>query len=344
MTAVYDLRRVSPAYFLQELENPRKPRRPEGIESIIPDNLRSIITVKATPAAHTAPKLLLTKIDTLEPRFEQPKYVFIYLQSKKDGKIVLELPLRCEEDKPLTVGIHYDPAELAEQEKRPTACRVPVKPAVNLILTPHLSADGKTVRLERWLERTKPKPELIGLSDLTVSVGQRASLELGDALPTSFEDLSVITSPDSANFSTAYSALKQHLAQQESGSQLAQVQEELPIFAETRVQVTLGDQVVESLILAHQKDALVEFFFFSPLLLLSEHRLWIVPHFSADEKTAQLEYFLVAKQKQRDFLTPLGTQTVAVGVNTKMVFHAPLVFAEKQEFFIRIKRTNPDDF
>ena len=188
---VYDLRHVSPAYFLQELDRPTKPRRPQGVQSIVPDNLRSIITVKATPAAHTALKLALAQLD-VEPSAVQPTLVFLFFQGKKDGKVVLEIPLWSEVNKPLSVGIQFNAAEVAEQEKRPLACRVPVKPEVNLIVTPHLSADGKTVRLEQKLERTKPKAETISLPDLMVIARQRTTIKLGDA----FQELSVIASPD----------------------------------------------------------------------------------------------------------------------------------------------------
>ena len=332
VTTAYELRHVSPAYFLQELDDPKKHGRPQGIESIRADNRLSTITVKATPAGHTALKLLLAETDTVTPKFEQPKYVLLLLQGKKDSKVVLEMPLYVEENKPLLVGLQYNQAEIAEQEKRPLACRVPVKPEVNLILTPHLSTDGTMVRLERKLERFKPRPEIVPLSDLTVNAGQRTALDLGDALPASFQELSVIASPDSTNFSTVYQALKQRLTQQK----------ELPIFAETRVQLKRGDEVVETPIIAHPKEAVVEFSLFP--FLLPEQCLWIVPHFSADEKTAQLEYFLLTKQRLGDSLIPLGTQTVTVGANTRMIFHPPLVFGGQQEFFIRVKRANPDNF
>ena len=205
VTVVYNLRHVSPAYFLQELV------RPEGTASIVPDNVRSIITVKATPAAHTALKQLLSKIDV----------VFELTPSEKKEPVFSE------------------------------------------------------VRIE-----TKVAGEVEVLPYPTIAIAKGATAEIG-----------IWTAEQLAGY----------------------LQSRRP---------------------------------FNYVMVSQDYFLRVIPHFSSDEKTARLEYFLLTKQKPKDSLISLGTQTVTVGVNTRMVFQPSLVFgdkADKQEFFIRVKRVNPDD-
>ena len=329
VTAVYDLRHVSPAYFLQELDSPRNPRRPAGVASIVPDDVRSTITVKATPAGHTALKSLLAKIDTLRKPFEQPRYIHLYLHGTKDGKQALDIPLHVEENKSILVGIQFNQAELDEMKKRPWACQVPVKPEVALILIPHINPDGSTIRVEGKLVRSLPKAptQTLVVPELTVTAGEKTAFLLSDALPPSLDTLTVTAWPEPTMLLDSASDAKQAA---------------LPIFAETRLQLKKRGEVLQAVIIPHAKGALAEYPF--DTLLIQGQTLGVVAHFSADEKTAHLEFFLLLKDNAQTSLISLGTQSVTVGENTKVVLGKPLGLAEADELFIRIRRANPDDY
>lgn len=208
VTAVYELRHVSPAYFLQELDDPKKPSRPQGIQSIVPDDRLSKITVKATPAAHTALKLILAQID-----------------------------------------VEFKPTSI---KKEPIFSEVKIS--------------------------TKVEGEVEVLEYATIAIAKDATAEIG-----------IWTAEQLAGY----------------------LQSRRP---------------------------------FNYVMVSQDYFLRVIPHFSPDEKTARLEYFLLTKQKPKDSLIPLGTQTVTVGANTRMAFQSPPAFADKQEFFIRVKRANLNDF
>ena len=323
VTAVYDLRHVSPAYFLQELDSPTKLRRPQGVQSIVPDNLRSIITVQATPAAHTALRAILEKLDTSAP----PQYIHLYLHATKDGKLTRGIPLSTETSQSLTVGIQYNQVELDEMKKRPWNCQVAVKPEVALIFTPRREGDDKTIRLEWRLVRSLPKSQTqtVILPELTLKIGEKNTLPLSDALSSSFSALTM----------TAWLEPKVT-----PNSVAASQQADAPIFAETRVQVKKKGEVLQAPIIAHAKDALSEFYFEE--LQAQGQTLGIVAHFSDDEKTARLEYFLRVKDNLEASVISLGTQMVTVGESTKVVLGKPLGLAEADEIFVRIQRVSPD--
>ncbi|MBB6050150.1 hypothetical protein [Armatimonas rosea] len=324
-TVVYDLHNVSPAYFLQELDSPRNPRRPDGVASITPDDVRSIIMVKATPAGHTALRAVLEKLDTSAP----PQYIHFYLHATKDGEITRGIPLSTEISESLTVGIQYNQAELDEMKKRPWNCQVPVKPEVALIFTPHRDGDDKTIRLEWRLVRSLPKSQTqtVVLPELTLKIGEKTTLPLSDALPSSLSALNM----------TAW--LEPKVA---PNSVAASQQANSSIYAETRVQVKKKGELFQAPITAHAKDAPAEFYFEE--LQAQGQTLGIVAHFSDDEKTARLEYFLRVKDNLQASVISLGTQTVTVGENTKMVLDKPLGLTDADEFYVRVQRVTPDDY
>ncbi|WP_309712101.1 hypothetical protein [Armatimonas sp.] len=134
------------------------------------------------------------------------------------------------------------------------------------------------------------------------------------------------------------------------------VKKTIPVFSEVRLQMKGKNALDGGIIIAIEKDATAAFSLSEPISVslcplpgrsaseISFYRWRITPHFSPDEKTASLDIVLVVEQKPKDRLISLGTQTVTVGVNTKIIFPATMVLHDKQEFFVRVRRANPDDF
>jgi hypothetical protein len=134
------------------------------------------------------------------------------------------------------------------------------------------------------------------------------------------------------------------------------VKKSIPIFSEVRLQMKRRDALDGGIIIAIEKGATAEFFLSEPISVslcppsgrstseVSFYKWRITPYFSPDEKTASLDIVLVVEQKTKDQLISLGTQTVTVGVNTKIIFPATMVLHDKQELFVRVRRANPDDY
>lgn len=130
----------------------------------------------------------------------------------------------------------------------------------------------------------------------------------------------------------------------------------IPIFSEVSLKMKGKYMLDGGIIIPIEKEATAEFPLSEPISVslcplpgraaseVSFYKWRITPHFSPDEKTATLDIVLVAEQKPKDQLISLGTQTVTVGVYTKITFPATMVLPDKQELFVRVRRANPDDF
>jgi hypothetical protein len=144
----YELRYLAPSDLVVLLDNPgivaalqaegrlpaKAPRvlRPEGIRELQTNNADNTMTVLATPAAHAALKQLLTLLDI------EPKQLELRLDLQRDGQTVM---------KPILSTSNHSKANV----------RISDKVSLDSItVTPHLSQDGKSVRLELVLNKEKP--------------------------------------------------------------------------------------------------------------------------------------------------------------------------------------------
>nr|WP_309685259.1 hypothetical protein [Armatimonas sp.] len=144
----YTLRYYSPSEIVVFLDDPgivaalqaegrlttKAPRvlRPEGIHEIQLNDADNSMVVQATPAAHAALKQLLTILDT------ELKQVLLKLRFLRDGQLVMEpyISTSNHSKSSITLGDKTNPESIT--------------------VTPHLSQDGKSIRLELVLNKEKP--------------------------------------------------------------------------------------------------------------------------------------------------------------------------------------------
>jgi hypothetical protein len=151
----YELRYLGPSDLVALLDDPgiaaalqadgrlpaKSPRvlRPEGIRELQTNDADNTMTVQATPAAHAALKQLLTILDI------EPKQLELRLHLQRNGQTVM---------KPVLSTTNHSKANFFIGDK--------VNPE-SITVTPHLSQDGKSVRLELVLNKEKPVVQTLKL-------------------------------------------------------------------------------------------------------------------------------------------------------------------------------------
>lgn len=151
----YELRYLAPSDLVALLDDPgiaaalqadgrlpaKSPRvlRPEGIRELQTSDADNTLVAVATPAAHAALNQLLALLDT------EPKQLELRLHLQRDGQTVM---------KPVLSTSNHSKANVRISDK------VSLE---SITVTPHLSQDGKSVRLELVLNKEKPVVQTVKL-------------------------------------------------------------------------------------------------------------------------------------------------------------------------------------
>jgi hypothetical protein len=224
-----------------------------------------------------------------------------------------------------------------------------------LLITPPALIFLKQAAVEKAGDITRVTYELLHVSPTYFMLNMLRPQGVQTILPDDAKSTITVTAT-----LAGHAELKKLLARVDVEPKPPTIEKKLPAFSEVRIQTKVEGEVelLPYPAIAILKDATAEIGVwtadqlagylksqrpFNYVMVSFDYFLRVTPHFSPDEKTARLEYFLLQKQKPKDSLISLGTQTVTVGVNTKMSFQGTPAFTEKQEFFVRIKRVTPDD-
>jgi hypothetical protein len=151
----YELRYLAPSDLVVLLDDPgivaalkadgllpaKSPRvlRPEGIRELQTNDADNTMTVLATPAAHAALKQVLTLLDV------ELKQLEVRLHLQRDGQTVMKPVIST----PNRSKANFFMGDKANPE--------------SITVTPHLSQDGKSVRLELVLNKEKPVVQTLKL-------------------------------------------------------------------------------------------------------------------------------------------------------------------------------------